>query len=624
VIAERIHSLTARFLLTLLLSTALPFVAFSWYARAQMTSRLEGQVVQVFLPDQAAAAAGEIEAGLRRIRQGCGTVVNQVREVLRRPEPAADFRMAVDFALEIDPDLVLLVDGEGKVIDSRLHPRFDRMTHDRRAALIPSSVADLPWYRRISEGEVWQGRHLSPFLHETPQKTSYDPADYSFAFSFAVPTAKPDAYGAVYWLMPWTEIQGVLDRAAKFLREEAGFASAEVFLCNEQGQYLAHTDRENYAQASLPPELLAALPRASASAECSFRTQDGEQRRAGLAGVQSYPSLQWWVGVHARTDELLATSRELGDVLLIVTAITALLLVGWSIVASRAILRPVRRLAQATEMVARGDLSVRVPARGRHELADLGRAFNRMAEDLERNGQQLRHAERQAAWGEMARQVAHEIKNPLTPMRMSAQLLLKAKREGDARLDELTDRLANTVLQQTDALSRIASEFRNFAGPPSRHLERIEIDELLTDIEQFFAAMTESRGVRLEFRRGAPGARVEIDRVELRRVFLNLIQNSFAACGERGTIAVSSESEADKVVVRVADDGSGIDAETRDKLFDPYFTTKSSGTGLGLAICRRTLEAYGGHIELESSRRGRTVFRFDLPLAGENGDSART
>jgi len=215
----------------------------------------------------------------------------------------------------------------------------------------------------------------------------------------------------------------------------------------------------------------------------------------------------------------------------------------------------------------------------------------------------------------MARQVAHEIKNPLTPMRMSAQLLLKAKRESDPRLQELTERLANTVLQQTDALSRIASEFRNFAGPPSRRMEQVEIDEVLADVEQFFAAMAEAGGVRLEFARGAPGARVEVDRVELRRVFLNLIHNSFAACGERGTIVVSSETEPEKVVLRVADDGTGLDEEARGKLFDPYFTTKSSGTGLGLAICRRTLEAYGGRIELESSCPGRTVFRFELPLA---------
>ena len=605
----RIHSLTTRFLLTLLLSTALPFLAFGWYARAEMEERLESQVVQVFLPDQARQAADEIEAQLDRIEQAVGTLRNEFQEPLRDGGGVAewDFRQRVDHMPNFNPDLVLLIAPDGRVAAKTLAARDE---------LVPASLRGTEWFERFetrSSGQVWESRHKSPFRHQTPQKESHDPKDYSFSLAYSIPT-DTEAHWAVYALFSWHEVQRVLDETARFLREQAGFRSADVFLCDARGHFLAHSQRSKYVRGRLPLELAVELPGPDDSVELPL-TDGGEDRRAGFAAVNTPDAaLEWWVGLHARTDELLATSRDLSAVLLAVTAVTALVLVAWSMVASRAILRPVRRLAVATEAVARGDLTARVPARGRHELADLGRAFNRMAEDLVLQSEQLRQAERQAAWAEMARQIAHEIKNPLTPMRMSAQLLQRAKREGDPRTPEFTDRLARTVLDQTDALSRIASDFRQFAGPPTRVLEVVGADSLLRDAEQHFAAMAEASRVAVEFRPAAAGARVEVDREDARRVLLNLLHNAHQACGESGRIEVSSALEEGVVVIRVQDDGPGVDPEVEPKLFDPYFTTKSSGTGLGLAICRRILEAHHGTIALERSEPGRTVFRFQLPL----------
>ncbi len=613
----RLRSLTARFLLTLLLSTALPFLAFGWYARAEMEARLERQVVQVFLPDQARVATEEIRAQLERIELGLGMLRDVLAKDLRAGRRPEDFDERVDFVVNFDPDLVLLVDEAGTVHGARLHPRLDRATRAARTAMLPRTVADAPWFRELVEGgrsgRHWETRHLSPFLHKTPAKSSQDPKDYSFALAYTIPTTTA-ARWAVYALFSWSEVQRVLDRTARFLQEQAGFGAAEAFLCDAQGRYLGHSDRARYADARLPLELAVQLPAPGAAIELPFPSESGEDRRAGVAALDK-PPFEWWVGVHAPSAELLATSRDLSTVLLVVTAVTAVILVVWSMVASRAILRPVRRLAAATASVGRGDLTARVPARGPRELAELGRAFNRMAEDLDHRTAELRHAERQAAWAEMARQVAHEIKNPLTPMRMSAQLLQRAKRDGDPRLGELTDRLARTVLEQTEALSRIASEFRQFAGPPQRALEQVLADELLRDAERHFAAMAEGGPVAVAFHPGAAGARVEVDREELRRVLLNLLHNAREACGASGRVAAACSREGERVVFRVEDDGPGVTEEAVSKLFDPYFTTKSSGTGLGLAICRRIVEAHGGRIELESSRPGRTVFRFEIPVA---------
>lgn len=312
-------------------------------------------------------------------------------------------------------------------------------------------------------------------------------------------------------------------------------------------------------------------------------------------------------------------SRDFERFLLLVVLLIVLFMIGFAVVSSRAIVRPMRRLSDATRRVAHGDLDARVEVHGGDELADLGRAFNTMAEDLARGREQLRDAERQAAWAEMARQVAHEIKNPLTPMRMGAQLLLRAHREEDSRWKDLSERLANNVLQQTDALDRIASDFRQFAGSPARNVTVVAADVLLGGVAELLASMGEEASVALEFEADAAGAHVAVDVLEMRRVFLNLVHNAMQASGEDGVVRVHSTlarstSGEPTVEFRVEDGGVGVPEEMRERLFDPYFTTRTSGSGLGLAICRRIMEAHGGDIELESSAPPLTVFLLVLPV----------
>jgi signal transduction histidine kinase len=236
-----------------------------------------------------------------------------------------------------------------------------------------------------------------------------------------------------------------------------------------------------------------------------------------------------------------------------------------------------------------------------------------MAGDLAESREQLRDAERQAAWGEMARQIAHEIKNPLTPMRMSAQMLLRARREKDPRADDLAERLARNILQQTDELDRIATDFRQFAGSPRRDVEAVCADDLLGSVQELVAGMAEGAGPRITFVPGAKDAMVAVDLQEMRRVFLNLIHNAVQACGDAGRIEVGSRSVNGGVEYYVEDDGPGIPDDVRQRLFEPYFTTKTSGTGLGLAICRKIVEAHRGEMKLADSAPRRTVFVLTLP-----------
>jgi len=606
-------SLTKRFLLTLLLSAAIPLVAFGWFALVGMRERMERRIGDVYLPQLATDAANALVARLDQARKELALLVAPAAGVLADPERLREFDEQTKLlpGVNEDFDLILLVAGDGSVLHAHYNPRFDPTTRGARESLRPRHV-DAEWFRAVtgSDTEVWVDRHLSAFLHRTPARTSRDPAEYHLGLALRVSGRPP---GCLYALVRWERVQEVVDRTAAFLRDpdQAGLPSAVCFVADENGIALAHTDRGRYGEMLVRPEARARVF-ATRRSPVAFVDSRGEPRRGGVTRVEGLPTaLRWWLGVHVREDELFASSRDFARLLTMAIGGLVAILAVWSLIASRAVLRPVRELAAATRRLSAGDLRVRVAPAGPAELGQLSRAFNDMAADLERSHEQLRQAERQAAWAEMARQVAHEIKNPLTPMRMSAQLLQRARREDDPRVPELCDRLAKTVLDQTDTLARIASDFRQFAGPARRQRERVAVAELFADLVAFFADLVLVRGLMLAV--GEVGAEVAVtgDRQELLRVLVNLVQNAIDADGRR--IAVTARVQAGRVVVTVEDDGPGVPVEARPRLFEPYFTTKTSGTGLGLAICRRIVEAHDGEIRLQSSRPGETVFAVDLP-----------
>jgi signal transduction histidine kinase len=214
----------------------------------------------------------------------------------------------------------------------------------------------------------------------------------------------------------------------------------------------------------------------------------------------------------------------------------------------------------------------------------------------------------------MARQVAHEVKNPLQPMRMTAQLLQRARSDRDARADQVADRLARTVLEQTDALDRIANDFRSFAGVAPAQKSVVSADDWLRELRDQTARLFEDRALTIEFVGDAGDARVELDQGSMARVFTNLVQNAIEASDQPVNVRLASMLEGGRVAVTVTDNGPGVSEDVRDKLFDPYFTTKSSGTGLGLAICRRLIEAHGGTIRLIVTKPGETQFAIELPI----------
>lgn len=252
----------------------------------------------------------------------------------------------------------------------------------------------------------------------------------------------------------------------------------------------------------------------------------------------------------------------------------------------------------------------------RIEIADVGgeiytlvNAYNSMIDELEQSAAMLAKSEREAAWREMAKQVAHEIKNPLTPMRLTVQSFERKFDPNDPNIEQKVREYSDTLIQQIDTMSSIASAFSNFAQMPaqkSETLDVIKIVRLALDIfnEDYIISPSDTQGIIAKF-----------DRTQLIRVVTNLVKNGIQAIPQDQTpkILVDVFIEQDDVVITVADNGVGITEENKKKVFEPKFTTKTSGMGLGLGMVKNIVETYGGSISFVSQEGKGTVFKVKFP-----------
>ncbi|HEX6324374.1 MAG TPA: HAMP domain-containing sensor histidine kinase [Vicinamibacterales bacterium] len=268
---------------------------------------------------------------------------------------------------------------------------------------------------------------------------------------------------------------------------------------------------------------------------------------------------------------------------------------------------PVRRLTRATRRIASGDFDARIAIRTADELRRLVDDFNRMAEELKAQRDELKRSQRLAAWAEMARQVAHEIKNPLTPIQLSAEHLRRVHADRGEPMSPVLQQCVDSILTQVKLLRQISSEFSAFASSPTVRPVDVDLGELAGEIvAPYRAGLPAGLDMVLDVEAGLP--RVRADRTLLGRAVTNLIENGLHAMpgGGRLTMTVSRDERA--VLLRVEDTGVGMDEEALERAFEPYFSTKATGTGLGLPIARRNVELNGGTISVESARgRGTTV-----------------
>jgi signal transduction histidine kinase len=277
---------------------------------------------------------------------------------------------------------------------------------------------------------------------------------------------------------------------------------------------------------------------------------------------------------------------------------------------------PVRRLTRATGRIAGGDFDARIAVRSSDELRRLVDAFNSMAAELKAQRAQLERTHRIEAWAEMARQVAHEIKNPLTPIQLSAEHLRRVHEDRGQPMSPVLETCVDTILGQVRLLRQISAEFSSFASSPTARPAPADPVQLVRDVVEPYRHGLEGRIiVRNEVREPLP--KVFVDRTLVSRALANIVENALHAMPGQGSLTITGRRIEASVVIDVTDTGVGMDEEALERVFEPYFSTKATGTGLGLPIARRNIELSGGAIQVESEKGRGTRVAITLPVAPE-------
>jgi two-component system nitrogen regulation sensor histidine kinase NtrY len=318
----------------------------------------------------------------------------------------------------------------------------------------------------------------------------------------------------------------------------------------------------------------------------------------------AYLNLPYFTRQSAFTEELSGLILTIINFYVFLLFISILL----AVFISRKITSPLRMLQNKFSEIKLGKKTEKIYYNGHDEIADLINEYNRMVDELEKNLDLLAKSERESAWREMAKQIAHEIKNPLTPMKLSIQHLQVAWKDKPENFDEYIKKLSKTLIEQIDNLAAIATEFSNFAKMPKPVIEKIDLVLLVGNVVELY----HDSDVDIKFDVQSPNKQFEIlaDKEQLSRVFINLITNAIQAIplDRKGEIKISIYNKQRQNVIQISDNGSGIPDYMMDKLFQPNFTTKSGGMGLGLAIVKNIINQIGGTVNFETETGKGTTF----------------
>lgn len=281
---------------------------------------------------------------------------------------------------------------------------------------------------------------------------------------------------------------------------------------------------------------------------------------------------------------------------------------------SNLVTKPLRIIQQRLSNVRIGKRNEPIMWNEKDEIGKLVNEYNRMIEQLEESVQKLAKSERESAWREMAKQVAHEIKNPLTPMKLSVQHLQRTSSGDPEEMKERIDKLSKMLIEQIDALSNIASEFSSFAKMPTPNIELVCINELVKNCSELFKETENSELIFID--KTQEKYFVEVDKDQCVRVCTNLIKNAQQSIPESrmGKIEIALFIKNKQIILKVKDNGTGIAPEAMDKIFVPNFSTKSEGMGLGLAMVKNIVESFDGKIWFETAQNVGTSFYVSLPI----------
>ncbi len=333
-------------------------------------------------------------------------------------------------------------------------------------------------------------------------------------------------------------------------------------------------------------------------------------KNLNMTGVLNMPYI-------TRQGQLEAEVARFVSYLIGVYVVILLGLAGLTLLLSNTLTKPLNVLKQRIEQIRLGKKNEPMQWKSNDEIGALVQAYNQMVEKLEASERKLAISEREAAWREMARQIAHEIKNPLTPMKLSIQHLLRAYQDNNPNLNMMIEKVSKTLLTEIDSLTEIATTFSNFAKLQQQEPEVIEIQILL---KQNITLYQSHEDIIFDIQLPDEPYFIYADHSAIARTFQNIIKNAIQAMEGRETkiLSIHLYKQTDQLYVSIKDTGCGIDKEHLERIFEPNFTTKSSGTGLGLAISKRAIENANGNIYVQSELGKGTTFMIVLPEYAPN------
>jgi signal transduction histidine kinase len=345
----------------------------------------------------------------------------------------------------------------------------------------------------------------------------------------------------------------------------------------------------------------------SATNQSSANQSGGDQQLMGvlLVGSSRRPLIEL-------QRQIISTAMLVGSIGILVAVLASL----WF--AAR-VTRPVVSLAEAARRVAAGDLGAKVEVESSDELGELAASFNRMTEDLVQQKDRTLQAERVAAWRELARRLAHELKNPLFPLQVTVENLMRAKQKSPEMFEEVFHEGTATLLAEINNLKAIIGRFSEFSKMPQPQRRPTQVNDVVGSVLRVFQAQLrgndkEKNPITVHTALAEALPEISADPDLLHRALQNLVLNAIDAMPQGGELTIRTETLGDRIEMSVSDTGSGLTQEECGRLFTPYYTTKQHGTGLGLAIVQSVVSDHGGTISVESTKEKGTMFRIELPL----------
>ncbi len=536
-------------------------------------------------------------------------------------------------------DLILLLDQNGKVVVcNNINAEGEKIDFNLILHLFSHTFKEKPWFTEALKREIFRvDQHVSDLIPKEYIKDIDTASHHHIGFAVPVkhPMQKNKSFGVIYALVNWKNIQQLIDVPrikayfSGLVKDKEPSPYAWIWGA-DANTILAHQDRSLYGETVAGAKLN--LPQMVEDARSShfglyreYSYQNNKKNAAYFHCEGPEPGTRlggfgWVVGVGIDNRDIYAMAGQLRRLLYTSTGVVIIIVILWTLLIARRTTRPILSLQKHMRKVSQGNLDTQITLDRGDEIGDLAADFNQMIFELKEKRAQLIKAEKSAAWREMAQQISHDIKNTLTPLKLSVGLLKQAVKDDSPEYKQILQHTLELIDHQTKNLREIAINFFEFTGGRKSVAKRCDIGSLITEVTKLNGEWARELNITIEGLEGLKDSGIYVlsDEMKLQRVLTNIVANAFQAMPDGGTLSISLNKADNFAVMRIKDSGVGIPDEVRDHLFEPYFTTRSQGTGLGLAIAKRIIDESGGTIVLDKNGdnggRGTSVC-IRLPLA---------